>query len=89
MSGTTLNVPEEALLRPEDDLQELWQLNGRVNALHDYLMHEAKGFFSSAEKTVCILMGFGDVLERAEFEEQMKKAMEVQEALSQEARHEE
>ena len=32
MSEIKLNVPESALV-PENDLQELWMLNGRVEAL--------------------------------------------------------
>lgn len=59
---------------PENDTQELWQLSGRVNALHDWLMKEATSgqYFSSDQAMVCILMGFNDVLEAHELVEKEK-----------------
>ena len=61
MSDIKLNVPESALL-PENDLQELWQLNGRTAALHDFLMMEMADSSSTNPciyaKEICAIMGW-------------------------------
>ncbi len=55
---------------PENDMQELWELNGKVNSLHKWLLEEQKKdvkstYYSSMDSTIhavaCIL-GFDDVL---------------------------
>lgn len=64
-----------SVLVPENDTQELWQLSGRVDALHAWLMNEAsdeKKYFSSDQTMVCILMGFNDVLKAHELAEKEK-----------------
>ena len=37
MAEISVNVPESAVLVPENDTQELWQLEGRIEALRGYL----------------------------------------------------
>lgn len=37
MSEISINVPESAVLTPENDTQELWQLEGRIEALRSFL----------------------------------------------------
>ena len=56
------------VLVPENDQQELWQMSGRVNALHDWIASEAGGqYFSDDLTMVCAVMGFTDILKaRAE-----------------------
>ena len=48
--------------RPEDDIQELWMLNGRVEALHGVIMKELEDSSSSNPiiycKDICAIMGW-------------------------------
>lgn len=65
------DIPYTDLI-PENNLQELWQLSGRVDALHDFLMgyveEKSKHEYSSnplldeTDRTICRIMGFNDVL---------------------------
>ena len=51
------------VLVPENDQQELWQMSGRVNALHDWIASEAgRQYFSDDLAMVCAVMGFTDIL---------------------------
>lgn len=56
------------VLLPENDQQELWQMSGRVNALHDWIASEVeRPYFSDDLTMVCAVMGFTDILKaRAE-----------------------
>ena len=47
MSNISVHVPETAILRPEDDTQELWQLEGRIEALRSYLMNRRTSTLST------------------------------------------
>ena len=57
--SVTLNVPKDELL-PENDLQELWMLNGRVEALRGMIMtkmeHDTNPLFYG--KDICAVMGW-------------------------------
>ena len=57
--SVTLNVPKDELL-PENDLQELWMLNGRVEALRGMIMtkmeNDANPLFYG--KDICTVMGW-------------------------------
>ena len=59
--NVTLNVPEDAL-HPENDLQELWMLNGRVAGLRGMVLAEIKNNTSGNPivyaKDVCAIMGW-------------------------------
>lgn len=47
--------------RPEDDLQELWMLNGRVEALHGVIMKEIEESSGNPIiycKDICAIMGW-------------------------------
>lgn len=47
------------------------EILGRCNALHDWLMYEAKKttYFSQDQREACIIMGFTDVLRAADKED--------------------
>ena len=59
-----------AQLVPENDTQELWTLQGRVDALHDWLLKEIhdnlesdfiKEALDNDMKIICSIMGFWDL----------------------------
>lgn len=56
------------LIIPENGPQELWELAGRVNALHDYManMRRQRGVLYDDDKRICSLLGFTDILTDAE-----------------------
>ena len=58
-------------LIPENDLQDLWQMSGKVDALHSFLRELAEDGSRNQYRDrplegdlrmVCVLMGFTDVL---------------------------
>lgn len=53
---------------PETDAQSLWEIIGRVNALHDVMLDRTHAYFSSSDREVCLIMGFLDVIAEAESE---------------------
>ena len=57
---------------PANDAEANGEIMGRCNALHDWLMSEARTqYFSGDQVMCCILMGFSDVLEdREEYEKE-------------------
>ena len=61
---------------PANDAEANGEIIGRCNALHDWLMKEAKDrYFTSDNKMVCTLMGFADVIRyHEEYVAEMEKA---------------
>lgn len=58
------DVKRTGIFVPQTNEEANGEILGRCNALHDWLMNEAKsGYLSSIYKDVCIIMGFVDVLE--------------------------
>ena len=52
---------------PANEAEANGEIIGRCNALHDWLMSEARNqYFSDDQVMCCILMGFSDVLEDRE-----------------------
>jgi hypothetical protein len=61
------NVKRTGAFVPQTNEEANGEILGRCNALHDWLMNEAKsGYLSSIHKEACIIMGFVDVLEALE-----------------------
>ena len=59
MSRIMLNVLESALLRPEDDTQELWQMTGRIEALVSWLKARRKTALSTVyADDVAAILGY-------------------------------
>lgn len=61
---TFANVPGAYV--PETDGQQIGEMMGRANALHDWLRYKATGYLDADLRTVCVLMGYKDVLEAKE-----------------------
>ena len=58
------NVKRTGAFVPQTNDEANGEILGRCNALHDWLMNEAKSAYSlSAYMEVCVLMGFTDVLD--------------------------
>lgn len=53
---------------PETDEQAVWEIIGRVNALHDIMLDRTHAYFSGSDREVCLIMGFLDVIAEAESE---------------------
>lgn len=47
MADISVNIPESAILTPENDTQELWQLEGRIEALRGYLANRRTSTLST------------------------------------------
>lgn len=47
MAEISVNVPASAVLVPENDTQELWQLEGRIEALRGYLANRRTSTLST------------------------------------------
>lgn len=63
------NVKRTGAFVPQTNEEANGEILGRCNALHDWLMNEAKHcYVSSTYKEVCVIMGFADVLEVIEGE---------------------
>lgn len=58
------NVKRTGAFVPQTNEEANGEILGRCNALHDWLMNEAKsGYSLSTYMEVCVLMGFTDVLD--------------------------
>lgn len=70
----TIEKRSTGAFTPENNAEANGEIMGRCNALHDYLMAETEGYFSSSLRMVCIIMGFTDVLAAADEYDKKEKA---------------
>ena len=50
------------IIVPENGQEEMWNLAGRVNALHDFIKSEGNDRYTSTA-TVCAILGFTDLMD--------------------------
>lgn len=80
------NVKRTGAFVPQTNEEANGEILGRCNALHDWLLNEAKsGYLSSIYKEVCIIMGFVDVLEAMKAHEDALAVKEREAVLNEKA----
>lgn len=63
------NMDKAGFYIPEGNDEANGEIMGRSNALHDWLAYQASGFLGNDLRTVCVLMGFKDVIRYADRKE--------------------